>query len=223
MRVGKEAAAKSITDALDELNKRVQNKQLQKGDVVAVVISSHVLELSGETLVTAADSVPVSGSAVQPAIPTRVISDLLGHLTDYGCRVILFVDGVHETDPQFKSSIKTWVRDLRQNRRVITFVASKEGPSDVNQRDQLGHLRPRGRQRPPGRGREDLHAGGVPQEAAPGGPRAQRAATGSRCLFSRRGRSPRLVRSSISRLHAFSNLRCFDSLLTVGLSRWRRR
>ena len=87
---------------------------------------------------TAADSVPGPGPAVQPAIPTRVISDLLGRITDYGCRVILFVDGVHGTDPPFTSSIKAWVRDLRQNRRVITFVASKEGPSDVNQREELG-------------------------------------------------------------------------------------
>ena len=92
-----------------------------------------------DTLLTAADSVPGPGPVVQPAISTRVISDLLGRITDYGCRVMLFVDGVHELpDPQFKSSIKAWVRDLRQNRRVITFVASKEGPSDVNQRDELG-------------------------------------------------------------------------------------
>ena len=130
---------KSITNALDELNKRVQAKQLHNGDVVAVVISSHVLELPGDSLVTAADSVPGPGPAVQPAILTRDISDLLGRISDYGCRVLLFVDGVHELpDSQLKSSIKAWVRDLRQNRRVITFVASKEGPSDVNQRTELG-------------------------------------------------------------------------------------
>jgi hypothetical protein len=139
VRVGGEASVKSITNALDELNKRVQAKQLHNGDVVAVVISSHVLELPGDSLVTAADSVPSPGPAVQPAILTRDISDLLGRISDYGCRVLLFVDGVHELpDPQLKSSIKAWVRDLRQNRRVITFVASKEGPSDVNQRAELG-------------------------------------------------------------------------------------
>ena len=138
VRVGGEASVKSITDALDELNKRVQDKQLHKGDVIAVVISSHVLELPIDSLLTAADSMPEPGPVVQPAISTRVISDLLGRITDYGCRVILFVDGVHELpDPQFKDSIKAWVRDLRQNRRVITFVASKEGPSDVNQRAKL--------------------------------------------------------------------------------------
>lgn len=139
VQVGGEASVKSITDALDELNKRVLAKQLHNGDVVAVVISSHVLELPGDSLVTAADSVPGPGPAVQPAILTRDISDLLGRISDYGCRVLLFVDGVHELPgPQLKSSIKAWVRDLRQHRRVITFVASKEGPSDVNQRAQLG-------------------------------------------------------------------------------------
>ena len=139
VRVGGEASVKSITNALDELNKRVQAKRLHNGDVVAVVISSRVLELPGDSLVTAADSVPGPGPAVQPAIRTRDISDLLGRISDYGCRVLLFVDGVHELpDSQLKSSIKAWVRDLRQNRRVITFVASKEGPSDVNQRAELG-------------------------------------------------------------------------------------
>ena len=45
VRVGKAAGAKPINDALDELNRRVQAKLLQKGDVVAIMISSHVLEL----------------------------------------------------------------------------------------------------------------------------------------------------------------------------------
>ena len=145
VRVGRKASVKSITNALDELNKRVQAKRLHNGDVVAVVISSHVLEL-WRPRPRPSTACPVRGPAVQPAIPTRNISDLLGRISDYGCRVLLFVDGVHELpDPQLKSSVKAWVRDLRQNRRVITFVASKEGPSDVNRRGRTsGSSPPRG-------------------------------------------------------------------------------
>jgi len=69
----------------------------------------------------------------------RDISDLLGRLTDYGCRVMVFLDGVHELpENTFKSDIKSWVRELQRERRVITFVASKEGPSGVDSTKEHG-------------------------------------------------------------------------------------
>jgi hypothetical protein len=63
---------------------------------------------------------------------------LLGRLTDYGCRVLLFLDCVHDLPTGgLRSEIKSWVRELQLERRVITFVASKEGPSRVD--NQAGH------------------------------------------------------------------------------------
>ncbi len=59
-------------------------------------------------------------------------------MTDYGCRVILFLDGVHKLDEPLTSEIKPFVRELQQKRRVITFVASKEGPSDVDVTNEHG-------------------------------------------------------------------------------------
>ena len=69
----------------------------------------------------------------ETTIPAEEPSDLLGQLTDYGCRVVLFLDAIHEgpLPKTVKGEIKTWVRDLQQNRRVITFVASKEGSGGV--------------------------------------------------------------------------------------------
>ena len=64
--------------------------------------------------------------------------DLLGQLTDYGCRVIVFLDGVHNVGEPLVSEIKPLVRELYQKRRVITFVASKEGPSDVDVPNEHG-------------------------------------------------------------------------------------
>ena len=139
VRVGGEASAKSITDALDELNRRVQAKQLQKGDIVAVVISSHVLELPWGHARHGRRQRARSGPRGPAGDPHA------RHLRPAGPGHRLRLPGAalprrrpRAAGPQFKSSIKAWVRDLRQNRRVITFVASKEGPSDVNQRAELG-------------------------------------------------------------------------------------
>jgi hypothetical protein len=59
-------------------------------------------------------------------------------LTDYGCRVVVFLDCVHDlSETNFASDVKAWVRELTFERRVVTFVASKEGPSRVD--SQAGH------------------------------------------------------------------------------------
>jgi hypothetical protein len=71
-------------------------------------------------------------------VATRELADLLGQLTDYGCRVVLFLDGVHRLEEPLSSDIKPLVRELQRKRRVITFVASKEGPSDVDNQQQHG-------------------------------------------------------------------------------------
>ena len=79
-----------------------------------------------------------NGNLLIPAFRTKDLSDLFGRLTDYGCRVVLFLDCVHNVfDRSFTSDVKSWVRELQSERRVITFVASKEGPSWVD--TQAGH------------------------------------------------------------------------------------
>jgi len=68
-----------------------------------------------------------------------VVRKTWGELTDYGRRVVLFLDGVQELPSNgFRSTIKPWVRDLQRERRVITFVASREGSSGVNVPSQHG-------------------------------------------------------------------------------------
>ena len=53
---GARASSTSITQELDQLFQRLQAKQIQKEDVVAVVIASHVLEFDKETVITTSDS-----------------------------------------------------------------------------------------------------------------------------------------------------------------------
>jgi hypothetical protein len=128
---GARAATAGVRAGLDQLNNLLENKQLVQGDVVAVVVSSHVLEFKDANPLSIAVFDTKLDKPGQTMIAAQELSALFGRLTDYGCRVALFLDGVHEgkLPEKVRSVIKPWVRDLQQNRRVIIFVASKEGPS----------------------------------------------------------------------------------------------
>jgi hypothetical protein len=137
---GVEASERSIIQKLDRLHERLQTKQFNKGDIVVVMICSHVLDLGKTTVIASADMDP-ERTPPMPAIPAQDVSELLGKLTDYGCRVVVFLDGVHDVGKSgFKSSIKSWVRDLQMERRVITFVGSRERPSGVDATAQRGRF-----------------------------------------------------------------------------------
>ena len=137
--IGQKAFARSVNQTLDQLEQRLQAKQIQKGDIVAVVINAHVLEFDNGARIATPDTDQGPEPIPSPMVLARDISDLLGRLADYGCRVMVFLDGVHELpDTRFKSDIKSWVRDLQRERRVITFVASKEGPSGVDKTREHG-------------------------------------------------------------------------------------
>ena len=133
---GTDASTASITGALDRLHDLVVRKQFKKGDIVAIVLTAHVLELNDSTVIATADS-QVS-QAPRTVVPAQDVYDVLGQLTDYGCRVIVFLDGVHNVGDPLISEVKPLVRELYQKRRVITFVASKEGPSEVDVPNQHG-------------------------------------------------------------------------------------
>jgi hypothetical protein len=127
---GAKASARSLQEALDWLHELIQKKQVRERDVVAVVIASHVLECQDGTVIATSDT--RIGPPPRPIVAARDIADLLGQLTDYGCRVVLFLDGVHKLEEPLTSEVKPLVRELQRKRRVITFVASKEGPSGVD-------------------------------------------------------------------------------------------
>jgi WD40 repeat protein len=130
------ASAKSVRDEFDRLDKSLKAKEFRPGDVVAVVIATHVLECDGTSVIATSDTQMTSPPA--PTVSTREISDLLGQLADYGCRVVLFLDGVHKVEQPLLSEIKPWVRELFLEKRVITFVASEEKPSGVDDVQQHG-------------------------------------------------------------------------------------
>jgi WD40 repeat protein len=136
---GEKAFTRSISQTLDQLEQRLQSRQFQKGDILAVVINAHVLDFDTGARIATPDTVVGATPTPGPMVPARDVSDLLGRLADYGCRVMVFLDGVHDlSGTELKSDIKAWVRELRGKRRVITFVASKEGPSLVDATKEHG-------------------------------------------------------------------------------------
>ena len=128
--IADEASVGSIGKSVERLGEWRRSGRIQKGDIVVLVIASHVLELAGTPTIATTDTDRGLKPTPSPVVVARDLSERLGELADYGCRVVLFLDGVHEPSPiGFTSEIKDWVRDLQRERRVITFVASREGPS----------------------------------------------------------------------------------------------
>src|SRR5262249_11384840 len=127
---GGRGATGSLGQGLGRLGGWGRAQRLRKGGIVGVGGAAHVLPVHRTATVAALDPDPARKPSPGPVIPAREVSERLGELAEYGCRVVVLLDGVHELPGDaLRSTIKPWVRDLQQKRRVITFVASREGPS----------------------------------------------------------------------------------------------
>ncbi len=134
---GQKASVRSITDACDRLHELAQQKRVRPHDTVAVVIASHLLASPNGVVIAASDT-EAGSKPPSPAFAAADLSEILGQLTDYGCRVVVFLDGVHKLEEPLRSEIKPFVRDLQRKRGVIAFIASKEGPSGVDRTRRHG-------------------------------------------------------------------------------------
>jgi WD40 repeat protein len=131
MLLGPEATAARIDQAFQKLDERRRKGELGQGDSVFVIIESHFLGLDrkGPGVILATDSGQGAPSARR--VPADRIAEILGQLAEYGCKVLLLVDGVHEKRPEAPQSpraLSEWARSLYR-KNVITFVASVHGPS----------------------------------------------------------------------------------------------
>jgi hypothetical protein len=126
-------SAKANAGAIQSAFEALRQSNLGPGDQVMVLLESHLLTNGPDHLLLGEDA----GTGLPPAnaLSADELADSLGSLTSAGCRVILLVDGVHESAPEsWNNRMGEWFRLLvRQN--VITFVASNHGPS----RRGLGH------------------------------------------------------------------------------------
>src|SRR5262249_10536048 len=89
-----------------------------------------------ERRLVAADGVNIPPT---PAIAADELGKNLGALAARGCKVLVLLDGVHTASSKvWDTDITDWVRNLRDEQNVITFVASNSGPSQVVRGDK-GH------------------------------------------------------------------------------------
>ena len=119
--LGPDATAERILEALAELDDRRKKGELGRADSVFVVLESHLVSFGPEGTI----------AGVKGSVPASRITDTLGQLADYGCKVMLLVDAWHEGGPPSPGGrrvLTEWARDLYR-RNVITFVASSHGPS----------------------------------------------------------------------------------------------
>jgi hypothetical protein len=128
---GEKATAQEIRAVLAELDAMREKGEVDIGDVVILLLESHLITSDRGGLLVGSDvgkpnALPPPAST---ALAISEISEVLGRLADYGCRVMLMVDAVHETTPrEWNARVTEWARDLWK-RNVIAFVASSQGPS----------------------------------------------------------------------------------------------
>ncbi len=137
MLTGSLASANSVRAEFDHLDKLLKEKQFRPRGRRG---RRDRLARAGVRRTGPRSPRPTPNQVIPPpsTVSTREISDLLGQLADYGCRVVLFLDGVHKLERPLSSEIKPWVRELFLEKRVITFVASEEKPSRGDARKEHG-------------------------------------------------------------------------------------
>ena len=122
------ASVGAFQEALAELDRERQSGELGAGDTVVLWLETHLLSFKGDDQLAMADSAGQLPFA--PAMPVEPLLDILGQLTDYGCRVLVLLDTVHHQPggpPGWKSQQASLARDLYR-RNVTVFLASVQGP-----------------------------------------------------------------------------------------------
>lgn len=129
--LGDAAAAGPVLAALDEIRDGGPAGPPAPGDVVAVVVESHYLDLESRPRIALAGPSPTSGDEPGPAgVAAGDLAGRLGDLARQGCRVVVLVDAVHAIkEPGWQTGIGEWVRRLQAEARVAVFVASESRPS----------------------------------------------------------------------------------------------
>jgi hypothetical protein len=118
-----------IAAAIEDLERRRKAGALVEGDTVFVWVESHMLALPDGPGLLGSDAASDGPSAA--VVPAERLAEALGSLAEYGCRVVVFVDVLHEHRPASVNAARAlneWVRGLYA-RRVVAFVASIHGPS----------------------------------------------------------------------------------------------
>jgi WD40 repeat protein len=114
-------------DAIERAFNALPGGPLDAGDMLVVILETHVLASGSDLEVAGADA---AGEPPKPTVPGAAISEALGAVARTGCRVLVLLDGVHGAEVRGREAdASEWIRHLRGERGVIVFAASKQGPS----------------------------------------------------------------------------------------------
>jgi hypothetical protein len=122
---GAQATFQTVQKAIEFL----QKETFGEGDLLVLVIETHFLNFGTDRRLVVADGVSIPP---KPAIAADELAQSLGVLAARGCKVLVLLDGVHTASSKdWDTDVSEWVRNLRDDHNVVTFVASKSGPSEV--------------------------------------------------------------------------------------------
>ena len=133
--LGAGVARSPILGAFDDLRGDAQAGRVGPGDVLALVVESHYLNLRSRGLLVTAEA--EADPAAPPALSASDLADRLAELTRLGCRAVVFVDAVHAIRGEaWDNDLGDWVRQLQTKAGASVFVASDHAPSSP---DGKGH------------------------------------------------------------------------------------
>jgi len=126
---GPAARSGQILRSLDDLDALRQRRELGQGDTLFVWVESHYLGFGKDGAFLGSDAAADAPGAA--GVAADRLTETLGALAEYGCRVVVLVDALHEARPASqhgRRAFHEWVRGLYA-RNVVTFAASIHGPS----------------------------------------------------------------------------------------------
>jgi hypothetical protein len=126
-----QATFENVQKEIDAL----KTETFSEGDLLIVIIKSHVIHVGSGYKLVAADGVSMPP---KPAVDADALARSLGAVAGRGCKVLVLLDGVHTSNKVWDTDIIDWVRNLRDEQNVITFVASKSGPSQTIRTESHG-------------------------------------------------------------------------------------
>ncbi len=122
--VGGAASAEKVLSSLESAAKG----PIERGDLAVVVIETHLVTRGQDSRLAVADSRGVPPDPMT-TVPAESISAALESLVRRGCKVVLVLDGVHESPGgAWQSDAVEWARRLRNDHDVITVLATTRRP-----------------------------------------------------------------------------------------------
>lgn len=114
--------AGATVEAIERAFAEAARAPVKRGDLMVVIVESHVLTGRRETRIAASGS---RAGAPETMIAADALAAQLGSVARRGCKVLVLVDGLHTSaGPGWDPNLTEWARTLRNRETITTFLAS---------------------------------------------------------------------------------------------------